>query len=488
MSSTVTSSVLFEEWNKEQVLYCHWKSNEHLVPGLEGATDLDVLVAETSRDVAERVLLKQGFKKVITQYGTNYPMVEDWLNIDVVSANLIHIHLHYRMATGHKGLKEYSLPWAETMLSSRVLYEDVYICEPNLELVVLYTRIALKASGKILRKAKAGLFSVDGSIQKEIEYLKARADYDKVYAILLSAFKDDSAPLFGIIKKDDLSANDLLVLYRICVKHMQEFLIYDPAYLFFMKPIMKYTILLRSYIRKILHKNIIVKKTISGHGLMVAFIGQDGAGKSTVISDIEKWLTYKLDAKKFYLGSGNLRNSWQKKCLARLAGAKGRIVDLIKGILVVSDLKKIAKRNLKILMQAKRYSLKGGVALFDRFPQTQYSGINDGPKIRERLAGKTNGKLINWFIAIMAQREEKLIAKAACISPNVVFKLMLSPEESMRRKPEENYDMVCKKHDIISALEFSNSTVHVVDAAMEYQEELVIIKKAIWDALTNFRA
>lgn len=36
------SKALFTAWNKEDLLYCHWKSNEHLLPGLDGATDLDV--------------------------------------------------------------------------------------------------------------------------------------------------------------------------------------------------------------------------------------------------------------------------------------------------------------------------------------------------------------------------------------------------------------------------------------------------------------
>ena len=37
------AALLFASLNEEKVRYCHWKSNEHLLEGLAGQTDLDVL-------------------------------------------------------------------------------------------------------------------------------------------------------------------------------------------------------------------------------------------------------------------------------------------------------------------------------------------------------------------------------------------------------------------------------------------------------------
>ncbi|MCV4821040.1 hypothetical protein OFM15_33690, partial [Escherichia coli] len=39
-------------------------------------------------------------------------------------------------------------------------------------------------------------------------------------------------------------------------------------------------------------------------GLVIAFVGSDGAGKSTVTREIRKWLRYKLDVHGYYMGSG----------------------------------------------------------------------------------------------------------------------------------------------------------------------------------------
>jgi len=482
MSSIITASMLFNTWNQNKVIYCHWKSNEHLRPGLEGTTDLDVLIDKKSKDVAEGCLKETGFIKLTSQFGAVYSEVEDWINIDEESANLIHIHLHYRMATGHKGLKEYSLPWVDLALKTRVLEDNVYICEPNLELVILYTRIALKATKEILSKAQKGKYITDEPTLKEINYLKARIDKEVVKQIVRDTFGEECESICHIIMKESISSNEFLQMVSICKKWMNKYQIYSDYYLFFSIPFYKRALQVRHMIKKKFSINIITKKTAGNHGLRVAFIGQDGAGKSTVNNDIEKWLTYKLEAKKFYLGSGDLHNSFQKRLLAVLKKKKGKLVNIIKGFLTISDLKHIARRNYKILKSADKYSKKGGIALFDRYPQTQYTGINDGPKIRERFEEKNNNKYIRSIVLAQA-KQEKYINKAVAIAPNLVFKLTLPPEESIRRKPEENYEMVCRKHEIIKALNFTGSYVVNVDATMDYSEELVLIKKEIWNQL-----
>ena len=45
-------------------------------------------------------------------------------------------------------------------------------------------------------------------------------------------------------------------------------------------------------------------KRVAGQGLVVAFIGSDGSGKSTLTAEIRKWLRYKLDVHGYYMGSG----------------------------------------------------------------------------------------------------------------------------------------------------------------------------------------
>ena len=47
------SKDLFTAWNDANLFYCHWKSNEHLLPGLDGTTDLDVLLSRDDKEKGE---------------------------------------------------------------------------------------------------------------------------------------------------------------------------------------------------------------------------------------------------------------------------------------------------------------------------------------------------------------------------------------------------------------------------------------------------
>ena len=101
---------LFLEWNNS-VNYCHWKSNEHLGAGLDGLTDLDILMESNNREKGVQILRDLNFIQCNSQYGSRYPYVEDWIGFDMETGSLVHIHLHFMMVTGHRGLKEYNLPW-----------------------------------------------------------------------------------------------------------------------------------------------------------------------------------------------------------------------------------------------------------------------------------------------------------------------------------------------------------------------------------------
>ena len=103
------SKELFTAWNEANLLYCHWKSNEHLLAGLEGETDLDVLLSCNNKEAGEEVLRRLEFLQCKSQFGSRYPDVDDWIGFDKDTGRLIHVHLHYGLVTGHKGMKEYSL-------------------------------------------------------------------------------------------------------------------------------------------------------------------------------------------------------------------------------------------------------------------------------------------------------------------------------------------------------------------------------------------
>ena len=140
---------------------------------------------------------------------------------------------------------------------------------------------------------------------------------------------------------------------------------------------------------------------------------------------------------------------------------------------------------LRKVRQAKKYVNKGGIALYDRYPQLQFPGIYDGPKIRH-MYNNYNG-LLGIIVNYYAKKEECNIQKISNYAPNIVFKLVLPPEESIRRKPFESFNLVKRKSEITDALSFPTSQVYVIDATQDYASELLKIKKYIWDSFLKLQ-
>ena len=473
------SKDLFTSWNDAGVAYCHWKSNEHLLPGLDGNTDLDVLLSEEDRERGRSILSFLDFLECKSQYGSRYPGVEDWIGFDKVTGSLIHIHLHYALVTGHKGMKEYDLPWREEALQSRILNTEygVYVMEPNLELVTLYTRIGLKADFKNLIRCRTGKFHFDKDTKREIDWLKDRVNMSKVESLAKKYYGSMSVSFLDIIKKETIDAKSFTKLREITERNFKS----NRRIHFFVRLREVCFFIYRRYLLPIRQKSgtLITKKVpIKEKGLTVAFLGQDGAGKTTVTKNIIKWWKWKLDVQKVYLGSGENYSSWKKKLAKRIPGKK--LFRYIRTLLTFSDTKDRMKKAYVNVRKAVDYSQKGGLVVYDRYPQMEYAGICDGPKIRKRLHDIFGKGFMYKIMLPLAKSEEKNIKRILNYSPDVVIKLILSPEESLRRKPEENYADVKKKHEIIRALTYDKSDIYTVDATMPFDEELIMIKTIIW--------
>lgn len=479
---------LFTELNRLQISYCHWKSNEHLSAGLNGTTDLDILADINEKDQLSTILQKHHYISMVSQYGSRYPFVEDWIGMDLTTGKLIHIHLHYKIVTGHTGLKEYVLPWTELCLKTRKLDEScqVYVTEPNLELIILAVRIGLKLKAKQYLIARQGAWKCKAEDIREFKYLKALVEWDKVDKILSEYFLEEHLELLNLLKSDKYNSKWILKLHRLVIKHGNKWSRIDfpmnqisRAYFAFILPF-------RYALKKYLGFNVITRKTFKGsNGLMIAFVGQDGAGKSTITKDAVKWLSWKADAKQYYLGSGDHYKSFNKKLVNLLSKSDNVVLRVIRITASITDLKHLAKKSYKTVRTAEKYKKMGGIALFDRYPQVQFAGINDGPKIRSILEKKKVNPLIRFYVNHSADVEEKYLKLAADIAPDLVFKLMLSPEESIIRKPEESYEVVFEKHNIIKELAFTHSDIHVVDAAQDYTREKIEIYNVIWNKLLS---
>ena len=480
---------LFASLNDEKVRYCHWKSNEHLLEGLAGLTDLDVLFCPDDREKTEWILQREGYLRVHSQYGSRYPGVEDWLTCDRKTGRMIHIHLHYRMITGHRGMKEYTFPWSEQALETRVPDPQygVYVIDPNLEIIVLLSRIGLKATAPRLIRARMGKFRLSEGDQREIAWLTARCDRTRVRRLLSGSFGKQADRMEELIFAEKRDANWFLRLHACTASVFRNSRRFSAAGCALRRAWYAFALKFRLFSNKYLKTTFFTRKNLGeGAGVLVAFLGQDGAGKSTVTAEVSKWLRWKLDVRKYYMGSGDHYSSWQKK-LRKIIG-KGGPGRAINNMLTVSDLNRLARHCVRLTHAAAKYAAKGGIAIFDRYPQTQFEGLNDGPKIHERSAGKKLPGPLKGYIRRKGDQEIRHYEEATRVAPDLVIKMILPPEVSIQRKPQESLENVTRKHEIIQRLAFPDSEVLTVDATMDYEAELALIHNAIWDIIQKKQA
>lgn len=456
---------LIENLNNSGIRYVHWKGSNHFEDGFNGNGDVDLLVHEDDRESLHRIFAKLGFLNPDTQKYSQRDFIEDWIGMDRQTGTLVHIHLHFKVVFGDSFLNQFTFKYYNLSFDNFVERNGCRLQNPSLEMLILMCRVYTKS---LTEKEK---------IKKNLDYLKQLAD-KKSFSDMCSLCGIDAEKadiLFDTITDSgfNFKGAESIVgsLYETNIKNASAELL---------KRKIQYAIYKR---RKKKSFSRFVKKAFKNGGIKIAFLGQDGAGKTTVATEITEWFRFKLEARNFYLGSGDNYFSIQKSIMKKLPKKKNGIIKIFSAVLTVSNLKQNARYTYKTIKNAEKYCRRGGVAVFDRYPQTRFAGINDGAKIRENCIKKADNPVLKKLLLPFAVTEERYLKKAEAISPDVVIKLMLSPEESMRRKPQENYEAVKRKHEIVKVLEFPDSQVYTVDVTQSYDNEIIEIKNIIWENL-----
>lgn len=463
---------IFDELMVKGVKYCHWKSNEHLAEGLNGKTDLDILVSDSYKKKFSDILADCECIKVCPQFGSRYAHVEEWLGYDRKTGNLIHLHIHFKMITGSKYVKEYILPWHDVALRTRVLREGIYIMNPNLELVTLYIRIVLKEQRVI---SEMDRYVLSDAYRKEILWLKEQIDVDELSEVVGIVWKEKKDNVLRIYLKSIPEKSDWVIL-----QEYAEDMIKPVNYRRFISNYTVSTMRKQFISLKYLLKDFLgivpftLLKSLKGKGLVFVFVGCDGSGKSSVTQEISKWLGWKLDCQRFYFGIGE---GYKKPAIYKLSEVIWLPIKFRK-ICKMLYFYQVSLRCVYMRKVIDFYVDRGGIAICDRYPQTQFKGIYDGPKIQALKLNNNTG-----FGKFFIKMEEKNIERVGSNKIDCVFKLSLSAEKALKRSPKHRMDDIKRKVQITEKLQFPKSNVYKIDAMQSYEKEILEIKGIIWDKI-----
>lgn len=491
----------FNILEKKNIKYVHFKSNSNLDLSFQAKADFDVLVDKRYQSEVTRALIECDAKEFNKpRYGV-YPGVANWLLFDEDSGNIYHLHLHYQLASGKKLLKEYVLPWDDLLFQTRIKDDEfsIYISSPEMELILLTARMVIKSHLIDYIKAYVGLYKTYPSLQSEHQDLVKRTN-----SVILTKIAHDIVHFTNgnkfaeIAMKPVWGSSDFLTINKMVRKELAHYRRFSCFSSIIKSSILSFGDKYNKFLRRVVGVRRIENKVTSSGGLIIAFVGVDGAGKSTTKDTIYKWMKSQIECKRFYMGTGdgkvNIFAKLAKKIGSLSAGKeksetktgegsqlfsiKHDPKQYIRKICAALMVYSVERNNYKKMLTMNRYRLEGGISLLDRYPQIEIEGQNDGPKIIVYRRQLDKSILLDK----LCKKEKKLLGIVREIKPDVVFRLNIAAETSMKRKSEQKDIIVFKKKiEQLNKITFQNAYLIDIDAEQNYQEEVLCIKKKIWE-------
>lgn len=456
-------SAIFKEFDKNHVVFCHWKSNQRLNSFLDGKEDLDLLFREEDKNLVLNLMHNMGARKFEAIPIGKYKHIYDFLIVDV-EGSLIHFHIHFGLDIGEKGIKRYRLPFTNAVLESRIRSkpEEVWVPAYGYELLLLFLRLSLRFSPIVYKKYLwiKNSYKIDKKANGEIRWLRKMVSFSEFEKIISKHF-DDEIIIKSLLDlyNEDQTENKILTLRSMLSVKRLEWMNKSDLYVNYR---FIATRLKMIKINKILSKSPSKRISASG-GRTVVILGSDGAGKSTLVKNLLHSFSRKIDVCDLYMGlpkPSKTNNPILAKVFRKL-----RLFPLWNVLIKKSNINK-----------CKKNKSKGVLILCDRFPQHYYEGIMDGPMLN-RWRNSSN-PLKKYF----SKLEYDLFEGMANTKIDLVVKLIVDSQTSATRG-KHSLKMAENKTNILSDLCFPNSNRTIeIDASTMLEKQVAIeVSKAIWN-------
>jgi thymidylate kinase len=222
---------------------------------------------------------------------------------------------------------------------------------------------------------------------------------------------------------------------------------------------------------------------------LVAVVGCDGTGKSTITHDLVKHLRAFGPVERRYLGLISGEQGAKIKELPiigprlerRLAAKADKAQDTknklpgVFGSLIMYGFSLWRARHLKRVW---RLANSGVLVISDRYPQAEVTGFRyDGPGL-----GVNRSK--NWLVRKLAVREQRLYERMAQYKPTLIIRLDIDLATAYARKPDHSVAELNDKIAIMSKLQYNDSTIVDLDSRAPYTDVLARAMSAIRGSAT----
>jgi thymidylate kinase len=209
-------------------------------------------------------------------------------------------------------------------------------------------------------------------------------------------------------------------------------------------------------------------KQPEGGGRVIAFVGGDGAGKSTLVAATTAWLGPLFDVRTFHLGKPRLGIA------ARTVIAMARRVGLGDSISALT----LAYARRRIASRAHRLARSGAVVITDRYPSTT-PGAMDSPRLALELHPG------HGLRAAFAAFEERLYRDIP--PPDLVVRVTVpvavAQQRVLSRGAAPGADAVSERHAPAAEPRFPAAMVYDVDGAAPLERTRGEVQRIVWTVL-----
>ena len=216
-------------------------------------------------------------------------------------------------------------------------------------------------------------------------------------------------------------------------------------------------------------------------GPLIAIIGSDGSGKSTVGDALLAWLRERGPAELCHLGkqSGNLGRAMTQWPIigARLGRSiETKVVQAgsAKGPRFFSSLViyGFTVRRLRRFRRMLALRERGVAIVADRFPQLELPAAIDGPGF-----GKVRSD--QGLARRLAARERRQFEWMTSHRPDIVIRLLVDVDTAFARKPDHRREALAEKVQDIPKLRFAGAPIIDIDATRPLDEVVAAAKDAV---------
>jgi thymidylate kinase len=474
------SKQLIERLNKEDIDCCHWKSNLLLNEALKGYDDLDLLVGR--KDIArfEMLIFTLGFKEASNK-NIAFSSIKHFYGFDVESGNILHLHVYYQLKTGPSWTKSMRFDFEEYFLANLLTHKSAMkVPEKHIEFVLFIIRIMMKYSkiNEYILVEKENKRTL-----KEIAYLLDGMDQSKLGLFLKIYFPEVSEEqFFGYVKlieegtffKRFFAAN---ILKNKLARYRNQSLIkesFENIKQFF------YRVWNKLFLKQ--------KKKFHSAGTMIVVAGLDATGKTTITTELKKWLGKNFTISSVHFGKPpsailtfpinmaiklmrkRSSNSTLRSSVKNEQSAKS-VLYIIRQVTLAYD------RYMLIKKQWEKTS-NGEIVLCDRYKSEDF-GVMDSRRL--------NPDSYTGFKKKLAQIENQLYRRMP--EPDILFYLNVPVEVAVKRNEErikegkESEEFIRIRHEENKDLVYNAKMNYRIDTDREYIDVIQDMKSKIWNIL-----